>query len=97
MPLPNFMRGEVMAELGGQRLRLCVTLRALAEMENHFHVSGFKDLGERLKGLCAKDLMVVLQALVIDEADIRALNIAFPEAIRAVVAAFAAMNGPDDV
>ncbi len=91
--LPNGARGEVVASLGGREVRLCVTLRALAELETRFQVSGFEALGERLKGLGAVDLMVVLQALCVDEVDIGALAVGLPEAVGAVVKAFEAMHG----
>jgi hypothetical protein len=90
--LANTARGEVTARLGGQDVRLCVTLGALAELEGYFQVSGFEALAERLKGIGARDLQAVLQALCIADVDFSELPIAFPEAITAVVAAFEAMN-----
>ncbi len=90
---PNGARGEIAANLGGREVRLCVTLGALAALETHFGVSGFEALGDRLKGLGAGDLLVVAQALCVDEVDVAALPVTMAEAIRAVVAAFEAMNG----
>ena len=90
MRLCNSARGEVLVSLGGTDVRLCVTLGALAALEGHFGVSGFEALGERLKALGATDLMVVLQALSMDEVP---ESVGFAEAIRAVVKAFEAMNG----
>ncbi|MGZ3306252.1 MAG: GTA-gp10 family protein [Asticcacaulis sp.] len=87
---PNAARGEVTATLGGHDVRLCVTLGALAAMESHFNVSCFPELSQCLTALSAKDLTVILRALVIDEADISAASL--PEAIDAVVRAFGAMN-----
>lgn len=89
----NGARGEVGAVLGGVGVRLCVTLRALAALEMQFQVSGFEALGERLQRLGAADLLVVLEAVVMDGIDVRALDIGYGEAIAAVVAAFEAMSG----
>lgn len=91
--LANAARGEVIARLGGQDVRLCVTLGALAALEGHFSVSGFEALAERLKNLGAGDLLAVLRALSVDEVDFSELSVAFPEAVAAVVKAFEAMNG----
>ena len=89
MPLCNVARGEVLVSLGGAKVRLCVTLGALAALEGYFGVSGFDALAERLKVLGATDLMVVLRALAMDEVP---EGVGFAEAIRAVVQAFEAMN-----
>lgn len=89
--LCNAARGEVACVLGGREVRLCVTLRALAELEGHFQVSGFAALAERLKGVGARDLMVVVKALAMDE--VEGLEIGFGEAVAAVVKAFEAMHG----
>ncbi len=75
--------------LGGTEVRLCVTLGALAALEGHFGVSGFEALGDRLKGLGAADLTIVLRALAMDDVP---EGVGFAEAIRAVVKAFEAMN-----
>jgi hypothetical protein len=91
--LANRARGEVIVPLGGQEVRLCVTLGALADLEGYFQVSGFEALAERLKGLVAGDLLAVLQALSVDGVDFSELPVAFPEAVAAVVKAFEAMNG----
>ncbi|WAC47901.1 gene transfer agent family protein [Asticcacaulis sp. SL142] len=79
-----------MAALGGQSVRLCVTLRALATLEHHFGVTGLEALAGRLKTLSAGDLSVVLTALSLE--DITALDIGFQEALGAVVAAFGALR-----
>jgi len=89
--LCNAARGEVVASLSGREVRLCVTLKALAELEGHFQVSGFSALAERLKGVGARDLMVVLRALAMDE--VEGLDVGFGEAVAAVVMAFEAMHG----
>ncbi len=79
--------------LGGTEVRLCVTLRALGQLEAHFAVSGFAALAEALKSLSARDLDVVLRSVSLD--DLTGLEIAASEAIHAVVAAFEALNGPE--
>ena len=60
----NTMRGEVSAILAGAERRLCLTLGALAEMEAGLGVDGFAGLAERMRTLSARDLMVVLKALL---------------------------------
>jgi len=43
---------------------LCLTLGALAEIETALQVSGVEALAERMRALSARDLMVVLAALL---------------------------------
>lgn len=64
MPEPhNRARGEVLLEVGGRALRLCLTLGALAELEAAFDVVSVSELAERLAHLTAADLIIVLAAL----------------------------------
>lgn len=60
----NGARGEVAATLAGVERRLCLTLGALAEIETGLGVSGIAALGERMRVLSARDLIVVLAALL---------------------------------
>ncbi|MDC7683675.1 GTA-gp10 family protein [Asticcacaulis sp. BYS171W] len=94
-PLINKARGEVVACIGGKDLRLCVTLKALAELETHFDVTGFEALAAKLATMGAKDVWAVLKALVLDEIELPVLHISLSEAIEAIVAAFRAMNTHD--
>lgn len=59
----NKARGEVLLDMGGRSVRLCLTLGALAELEAAFDVVSLAELGERLTHLTAADLLVVLAAL----------------------------------
>ncbi len=59
----NRARGEVLLEVDGRAVRLCLTLGALAELEAAFDVATFAELGERLSHLAASDLIAVLSAL----------------------------------
>jgi|CXWL01.1.fsa_nt_gi hypothetical protein len=59
----NRARGEVMLAIDGRECKLCITLGALAELEAAFDVASFTELGARLAGLTASDLLVVLAAL----------------------------------
>lgn len=92
MPPCNRARGEVVCTLGGQPRRLCLTLGALAELETAFGVDGWQGLAERLRRLSAKDLAVVLAALLRGggEADVDVSAVDFREAAEAVAAAFGA-------
>ena len=60
----NGIRGEVVVELAGTERRLCLTLGALAEIETGLGVEGIGGLAERMRGLSARDLTVVLAALL---------------------------------
>ena len=50
--------------LAGAERRLCLTLGALAEIETGLGVAGMAGLAERMRALSARDLMVVLAALL---------------------------------
>lgn len=60
----NGVRGEATARLAGAERRLCLTLGALAEIETGLGTAGMAALAERMKALSARDLMVVLAALL---------------------------------
>ncbi|MFN3837969.1 MAG: GTA-gp10 family protein [Brevundimonas sp.] len=60
----NGARGEVGVMLGGERRRVCLTLGALAEIETGLGVDGMAAVAERMKSLSARDLMVVLAAVL---------------------------------
>ena len=60
----NGARGEVVAVLAGAQRRLCLTLAALAEIETGLGLDGLSGLAERMRALSARDLMVVLAALL---------------------------------
>lgn len=60
----NGVRGEVAAILAGAERTLCLTLGALAEIETGLGVAGMAALAERMRSLSARDLMVVLAALL---------------------------------
>ncbi|MEQ1810694.1 MAG: GTA-gp10 family protein, partial [Terricaulis sp.] len=52
MPEPhNRARGEVLLEIDGRQVRLCLTLGVLAELEAAFDVVSLNQLGERLAHL----------------------------------------------
>jgi hypothetical protein len=62
--LANGARGEVVAALAGSERRLCLTLGALAEIETGLGLEGLSGLAERMRALSARDLTVVLAALL---------------------------------
>jgi hypothetical protein len=92
----NGVRGEVVAALAGAERRLCLTLGALAEIETGLGLEGLSGLAERMRALSARDLTVVLAALLrgggertlADELDRAAIDPR--EAAEAVAKAFAA-------
>ena len=60
----NARRGEIGAEFDGQPYRLCLTLGALAELENAFGAGDLNALAERFRTGClsAKDMMEIIAA-----------------------------------
>ena len=90
----NRARGEVLLEIDGRAVRLCLTLGALAELEAAFDVVSLGALGERLAHLSAADLALVIAALasgggeMINAADICAARIDPRAAAIAVAEAF---------
>ena len=60
----NGIRGEARAVLAGVERTLCLTLGALAEIESVLGTNGFAELAERMRSLSARDLVVVLAALL---------------------------------
>jgi hypothetical protein len=78
--------------LGGVRRRVCLTLGALAEIETGLAVEGLAAVVERMKALSARDLMVVLAAVLRGGGETASeVEAVEPrEAARAVAAAFEA-------
>ena len=60
----NGARGEVVVVLAVVRRRLCLTLGALAEIETVLGLEGLAGLAERMRSLSARDLVLVLAALL---------------------------------
>lgn len=60
--MPNRRRGEVALQLDGTRYTLCLTLGALAELEEAFGVQDLTALGERFGTgrLSSRDLLTLL-------------------------------------
>lgn len=92
-------RGEVAVTLGGQPYRLCLTLGALAEMESGLGVSGLQALHDRLLQLSARDVALVLAALMrggghdVTGDDVAGLAMTLTEAAQTIATAFQA-SGP---
>ena len=88
----NGPRGEVTAVLGGVERRLCLTLGALAELETAFGAEAVDALAGRLSRPSARDLLIVLEALLRGGGDgggpLGAVD--FREAAAVVAAAFEA-------
>lgn len=62
--MANARRGEIEAEIDGQRRVLCLTLGALAELEQTLKAGNLVELGERFaKGrLAANDIIAIIGA-----------------------------------
>lgn len=60
----NGPRGEVSLLIDGQARALCLTLGALAEIETAFGCKELRELDMRMRALSARDLVVVLGALL---------------------------------
>ena len=95
----NGARGEVAAVLAGAERRLCLTLGALAEIETGLGLVGLSGLAERMRVLSARDLTVVLAALLRGGGeralanDLDRAGVEPREAAEAVARAFAAAAG----
>lgn len=89
----NRARGETALTAGGVTYRLCLTLGALAEIEEALDVTGLAALGERMAEPRGADLIAVLAALLrggghdLDTEDVRRLPIDLADAVRAIAAA----------
>jgi hypothetical protein len=85
-------RGEAAVQLGGLRRRVCLTLGALAEIETGLGVDGLAGVAERMKQLSARDLTVVLAAVLRGSGEVapEVETVDPREAARAVAAAFEA-------
>jgi hypothetical protein len=60
----NNIRGEVELLINGKAHILCLTLGALAEIETGLNLDDSSQLSERLKKITAKDVLVLLAALL---------------------------------
>jgi hypothetical protein len=60
----NLVRGEIEAELGGSRRRMCLTLGALAELEAALGADDLQALAARFEGgrFSARDLTAIIGA-----------------------------------
>ena len=82
--MPNPRRGEVALSLGGARYTLCLTLGALAELEEAFGVQDLTALAERFASgrLSSRDLLAILAVALrggghaVSDADAAALPLA---------------------
>lgn len=101
--MANRHRGEISAELGGKNHTLCLTLGALAGLEDAFGVSGLAALAARLDGnrLSARDLVAIIGAglrgagSTLDDAAVAGLTspAGVPGYVRIVVGLLAATFG----
>jgi hypothetical protein len=91
----NGIRGEVVVGLAGVERRLCLTLGALAEIETGLGVEGLGGVAERMRALSARDLTVVLAALLRGGGELEAAaeTVEPREAAEAIARAFAAAAG----
>ncbi|WP_420470833.1 GTA-gp10 family protein [Brevundimonas sp. FT23042] len=95
----NGIRGEVRVQLAGAPRRLCLTLGALAEIETALSLSGPDGLVERVRHLSARDLLLLLEALLRGGGEISFAeglshaDVSTGEAVEAVASAFRAAAG----
>jgi hypothetical protein len=82
--MPNIHRGEIEAELGGERRTLVLTLSALAELEAAFGAADLMQLAERFGSgrLSARDLVRIIAAglrgagAAVSDDDVAAMTVA---------------------
>ena len=99
----NRKRGEALWHHQGRDYRLCLTLGALAELEDYFETAGLAELGERLSrgSLAARDVIALLAAGLrgggetLPRSALEALPVAelFPHALHAIAAMVEAAFG----
>jgi hypothetical protein len=93
--MPNRRRGEVALQLGGTRYTLCLTLGALAELEEAFGAEDLLALAERFGTgrLSSRDLLTLLAVALRGGghpmSDAEVANLPLHEGIDPVVAALA--------
>jgi hypothetical protein len=93
--MPNKRRGEVALQLGGTRYTLCLTLGALAELEEAFGVQDLMALDERFGTgrLSSRDLLTLLSTALRGGghalSDAEVANLPLQEGIEPVAAALA--------
>ena len=93
--MPNRRRGEVALQFGGTRYTLCLTLGALAELEEAFGVQDLTALAERFGTgrLSSRDLLTLLGVALrggghaMDDAEVA--NLPLHDGIEPVAAALA--------
>jgi hypothetical protein len=92
----NRARGEVPLVIEGERHQLCLTIGALAEIEESLGLASLGDLEARLKSPSMKDVIAILAALLrggghdLDELELGGRQIDLGVAARAIADAFAA-------
>ncbi len=91
----NAARGEAALMIDGKQRRLCLTLGALAEMESAFACASLEALAQRLKTLSAKDVLIVLAALLRGggerQIDVNASRVDLVDAANAIADCFASL------
>ena len=94
----NHKRGEESITIDGQDHTLCLTLGALAELEETLGQGSLAALQERLKSPRIHDVLLILHALLrgggagLTLEVLKASNVDFGQATRAIAAAFRNIN-----
>ena len=95
--MPNARRGELALRLGERRYTLCLTLGALAELEESFGAGDLMALAERFGTgrLSSRDLLALLAAALRGGghpmSDQEVANLPLPDGLAPVAAAVAAL------
>lgn len=98
----NTARGEVGIVIGGKRHKLCLTLGALAEIEDGLGLKHWGEIEERLTKPRVADILVVLSALLdgggnpVSVDDLKHEQIPIRDLTVSISQAFAAGNGDDE-
>lgn len=99
--MANAQRGEVEIAIEGRPYTLCLTLGALAEIEDALGVESSDKLGDRLKGIRMRDMIAILGALLrgggheLSDADVARMQIDLPHAGGWIQNVFAAAGWGD--
>ncbi len=98
----NQIRGETAICVDGQNHNLCLTLGALAEIEDALGGGSFEKLQERLKSPSISDVLIILHALLrgggsaITLELLKASDVDVHKATKAIAKAFGSIEVNDD-
>lgn len=86
----NKARGEVLVTLGGKETVLCLTLKAVATLEETLGISGFSEIAGKVTQLSSQEILSILNILRVNPHIELSDNISLSESLKALVMVFQA-------